>query len=417
MNLKKQQEKLERRVISEKQEVQNNFSSIEKKMKKNNLRLRENIAQLESNNKAHVEELSTVVKTNENNIKGLRKLQQVLQQRNQSPGTTALPISSSGAGATVTPKPLKDLRQRTKFSVRADGDKNEPGINDVKLLPGGLFVVTDGYNSCLKLFNIQGKMLHCLSCNHWPGCLEVLDTSSTSSTLAVTLPVGQAIDILEVTNQSIQVKKSLKVNERYRALAAMNNKTLAVGYFQKPSDVDIINWNGQLLSRISSVSHPWRMISTKNSVLIFSNENNKSIVKVNSSDRRVIFDIKVPQIANPKGINILSDDSLLVADLYTLSLHLVSSGGRWLKQVWTAPSPSAKDDKLRVHNKMILCFKARNPARTPVVGLKPATDGYMQISKDGFAIHCAISAWRLLIVEKNDEFNDNNDVSNGGDDG
>ncbi|GFO41071.1 hypothetical protein PoB_006757600 [Plakobranchus ocellatus] len=57
MNLKKQQEKLERRVISEKQEVQNNFSSIEKKMKKNNLRLRENIAQLESNNKAHVDEV------------------------------------------------------------------------------------------------------------------------------------------------------------------------------------------------------------------------------------------------------------------------------------------------------------------------------------------------------------------------
>ncbi|GFO49006.1 hypothetical protein PoB_007551100 [Plakobranchus ocellatus] len=198
VNLKKQQEKLERRVISEKQEVQNNFSSIEKKMKKNNLRLRETIAQLESNNKAHVEELTKVVKTNENNIKGLRKLQQVLQQRNQSSGATAFPIFRSVAGASVTSKPLKDLRQRKEFSVRADGDQRDPVINDVKLLPGGLLVVTDAQNSCLKLFNIQGKMLHCLSCNHWPACLAVLDTSSTSSTLAVTLPVGQAIDILEL---------------------------------------------------------------------------------------------------------------------------------------------------------------------------------------------------------------------------
>ncbi|GFO46875.1 hypothetical protein PoB_007338000 [Plakobranchus ocellatus] len=204
VNLKKQQEKLERRVNSEKQERQNNYSSIEKKMNS----MKKSIAQLESNNKAHVDELSKDLKTCENNIKGLRKLQKVLQQRNQSPGATAFPMPSSGAGATVTSKPLKDLRQRTEFSVRADGDKKDPYINDVKLLPGGLLVVTDRGNACLKLFNIQGNMLHCLSCNYFPACLAVLDTSSTSSTLAVTLPVGQAIDILEVTDKSIQVKVS-----------------------------------------------------------------------------------------------------------------------------------------------------------------------------------------------------------------
>ncbi|GFO06004.1 hypothetical protein PoB_003250900 [Plakobranchus ocellatus] len=154
VNLKKQQEKLERRVNSEKKEVQNNYSSIEKKVNS----MKENIAQLEANNKEHVEELSKVVKTNENNIKGLRKLQKVLQQKNQSSGATALSMSSSNAGATVTSKPLKDLRQRTEFSVKADGDKEDPGINDVKLLPGGLLVVADGGNTCLKLFNIQVKL-------------------------------------------------------------------------------------------------------------------------------------------------------------------------------------------------------------------------------------------------------------------
>ncbi|GFO46874.1 hypothetical protein PoB_007337900 [Plakobranchus ocellatus] len=305
VNLKRQQEKLERRVISEKQEVQNNYSSIEKKMRKIDLRLRENIAQLESNNKAHVEELSKDLKSCENNIQGLRKLQKVLRQRNQSPGATALPMSSSGAGATVTSKPLKDLRQRGQFSVRADGDQMDPFINDVKLLPRGLFVVTDAQNRCLKLFNIQGNMLHCLSCKHWPACLAVLDTSSTSSTLAVTLPAGQAIDILEMTDQSIQVKKSLTMNEKCRALAAVNNMTLAVGYLEKSTDIDIINLNGQHLCRI------------------------------------------FPQLAVPAGVTMVSDDSLLVADLNALSLHLVSSGGQWLKQVWTALSNSAKDDKLR----------------------------------------------------------------------
>ncbi|GFO49009.1 hypothetical protein PoB_007551400 [Plakobranchus ocellatus] len=75
---------------------------------------------------------------------------------------------------------------------------------------------------------------------------------------------------------------------------------------------------------------------------------NGSIIKVNSLDRRVIFDVKVPQIATPSGVTMVSDDSLLVADYNTLSLHLVSSGGRWLKQVWTAPSTRANiGDKLR----------------------------------------------------------------------
>ncbi|GFO06015.1 hypothetical protein PoB_003252000 [Plakobranchus ocellatus] len=336
VNLKKQQEKLERRV--------------QNSMKKNN--------------KEHVEELCKVVKTNENNIKGLRKLQQVLQQKNQSPGATALPMSSYGAGATVTSKPLKALRKRTEFSVRADGDKEDPGINDVKLLPGGLLVVADGGNECLKLFNIQGKLLYCLPCNCSPICLAVVDSSSTPSsrhTLVVTLPKRQAIDILEVTDQRLQVNKSLKVNEEYSALAAVNNNTLAVGYLEEDdSRVDIISLNGQLLCRISSVPSPFSMISTKNSELIFSTWENGSIAKVNSFAGRVIFDVEVPQITVPLGVTIVSDDTLLVADYYAPSLHLVSSEGQWLKQVWTAPSTSAKDGLRSVTIESSLCVCVTN---------------------------------------------------------
>ncbi|GFO39920.1 hypothetical protein PoB_006642500 [Plakobranchus ocellatus] len=137
------------------------------------------------------------------------------------------------------------------------------------------------------------------------------------------------------------------MHEECSALAAVNNRTLAVGYFKKSSDIDILNLNGELLCRIFSASGPWRMITTMNSELIFTAWINGSIIKVNSFDGRVIFDVKVPQIANPSGVTMVSDDSLLVADFDTLSLHLVSSGGQWLKQVWTAPSTSAKDDKLR----------------------------------------------------------------------
>ncbi|GFO46878.1 hypothetical protein PoB_007338300 [Plakobranchus ocellatus] len=131
------------------------------------------------------------------------------------------------------------------------------------------------------------------------------------------------------------------------AVAAVNNRTLAVAYLKKSTDIDIINLNGQHLCRISSASPPTRMIMTKNAELIFSTGINGSIIKVNSFDGRVIFDVKVPQIATPTGVTMVSDDSLLVADFNALSLHLVSSGGRWLKQVWTAPSTSAKVDKLR----------------------------------------------------------------------
>ncbi|GFO06009.1 hypothetical protein PoB_003251400 [Plakobranchus ocellatus] len=216
----------------------------------------------------------------------------------------------------------------------------------------------------LKNMN-EGKLLHYLPCNHSPHCVTVVDTSSTPSsrhTLAVSLPFEKTIDILEVTDQRIQVNKSLKVNEEYSALAAMNNKTLAVGNLEEDSRVDILSLNGQLLCSISSASCPFRMITTTSAELIFSSWENGSIVKVNSFDGRVIFDIKVPQIANPSGITIVSDDSLLVADFKKLSLHLVSSGGRWLRQVWTAPSTSAKDDKLRgvsIESSLCVCVTRR----------------------------------------------------------
>ncbi|GFO46868.1 hypothetical protein PoB_007337300 [Plakobranchus ocellatus] len=78
-----------------------------------------------------------------------------------------------------------------------------------------------------------------------------------------------------------------------------------------------------------------------------------------------LIDCKNPRIAVPSGVTIVSDDSLLVADYHKLSLHPVSSGGRWLKQVLTASSTSAKDDKLRnvsVESYLCVCVTRRDIA-------------------------------------------------------
>ena len=46
-------------------------------------------------------------------------------------------------------------RVTKSVSAKAPEDKVTPDVNDIALLPGGLIVVADGNNKCVKLMNSQ----------------------------------------------------------------------------------------------------------------------------------------------------------------------------------------------------------------------------------------------------------------------
>ena len=48
--------------------------------------------------------------------------------------------------------------QRSTFSVGSSSDTNIPDIMDTKLLPGGLVVLSDSSNECVKLYDWQVRV-------------------------------------------------------------------------------------------------------------------------------------------------------------------------------------------------------------------------------------------------------------------
>ncbi|GFO49863.1 hypothetical protein PoB_007636800, partial [Plakobranchus ocellatus] len=287
---------LESELQSVKQEAQNERSTLESElksvrqeaqlnssMKKNIRRLDTKLQTLASETKDSIKELTQVSKENSANIQGLRKLPMLMKQRDQltqvskensaniqglrklqmlmkQKDQTAVAAAAAAAAAAATPpptgatasalsKPLRDVRQRADFTVKVTADKRTPSIQDVQLLPGGRLLLVDCGNQCVKLFNTRGQHLHTLECRSEPRRLAVLDSSSIRHTVAVTLPGCSGIDILEVTGDKVKVKRTLQMSRDYWAMAAVNNLTLAVGYW-RCSGIDLIDLGGQVLRQI-----------------------------------------------------------------------------------------------------------------------------------------------------------------------
>ncbi|GFO33987.1 hypothetical protein PoB_006049200 [Plakobranchus ocellatus] len=128
----------------------------------------------------------------------------------------------------------------------------------------------------------------------------------------------------------------------YWAVAAVNNLTLAVGYWPD-SGIDLIDLGGQVLRQICSSVRPLHMDITEDGGLMCSTWDDK-IARVQVDTGTVVFDKSVPQIEYPFGVAITSDGSILVTDRDNKALHLVSSQGVWRKQLWSVPSDGDQDD-------------------------------------------------------------------------
>ncbi|GFO49005.1 hypothetical protein PoB_007551000 [Plakobranchus ocellatus] len=276
---------------SVKQEAQSDRSSLESKIEstfdlmKTNVRrlngkfsgLKNNLNEIRSDTETRLEELSKDVKVHGNNIQGLRKLQKLLQQNNQSPqaavGAKSFPATGAVAAATTDtdkPKPLKDFRLRAHFSVKVAADKFSPDIEDTKLLPGGLLLLCDFSNDRLKLFNTQGLHIHSLECPSAPRRLAVVDISSISGVYAVAVTLIRDVHICQVTADRIKSKKILQMPGECWAVTATDSQTLAVGYMYKERRIDLISLNGQVLRQIFPDITPRFMISTSDSDLVCS---------------------------------------------------------------------------------------------------------------------------------------------------
>ncbi|GFN86859.1 hypothetical protein PoB_001336500 [Plakobranchus ocellatus] len=141
------------------------------------------------------------------------------------------------------------------------------------------------------------------------------------------------------------LQRTLQTSRPYYAVAAVNNLTLAVGYWWGPG-IDLIDLGGQVLRQICSSVIPIDMDITEDGGLVCSTYDDK-IARVQVDTGTVAFDKSVPQIQYPRGVTITPDGSILVADITNKTLHLVSSQSVWVKQLWSVPSDGDQGGPLR----------------------------------------------------------------------
>ncbi|GFN86068.1 hypothetical protein PoB_001257400 [Plakobranchus ocellatus] len=353
---------LDSELESVREEAQNNHSFFEKQLNstyKKNVRLdakfgdlKNKVETLATETKDSIKELTEVSKQNSANIQGLRKLQMFMKQKNQAAAAAAaaavvaVTAPPTAPSASAPSRPLKDIRLRNTFIAMASGDRFEPVIEDVQLLPGRRLLLVDEFNKCVKLFNTQGHHLDTAACRGIPSCLAVLDSLVTASsnchTVAVTLPNRPAFAILEVLNDKIQVKRTVTTTTQYMAVAGVNNQTLAVSY-SSGYRIDLIDLDGQVLRQICSSVHPRYMTTTQDGDLVCSTWDD-TIARVQVDTGKVVFD-------NSEAIALSVDYSKTIdtisTSLITHSLQLYDFGEnftRWINII-------LEDRKANIKNK------------------------------------------------------------------
>ncbi|GFO17752.1 hypothetical protein PoB_004425700 [Plakobranchus ocellatus] len=239
-----------------------------------------------------------------------RPREEVRQTTTFGPTLTAVAESANvttqaaAAAAAVTPpptapsasalsRPLKDVRHRNSFVAQISDDQSTPDITDVQLLSGGRLLLADWDNKCVKLFDTQ---------------------------------------------------RTLQTSRQYGPVTAVNNLTLAVGYWGD-SGIDLIDLGGQVLRQICSSVYTNYMDITEDGGLVCSTWDDK-IARVQVDTGTVAFNKSVPQIQMPRGVSITCAGSILVTDRDNKTLHLVSSQGDSIKQLWSVPSDRDQDDVL-----------------------------------------------------------------------
>ncbi|GFN93108.1 hypothetical protein PoB_001961400 [Plakobranchus ocellatus] len=180
------------------------------------------------------------------------------------------------------------IEKRDDFGLKSETGWPTVKIRDVKLLPGGRLLLADTDRVILLTTQHHHNHCHPLECRRHPYSLAVLDSTGTNHTVAVTLSGCPGIEIIEVIDLNLKVKRSLNTSREYSAVAALTYRTLAVGYAWRSPGIDIIDLDGRVLRQICSSLVPFFMDITEDGVLMCSTRDN-TIARVQMDTGTVAF--------------------------------------------------------------------------------------------------------------------------------
>lgn len=247
---------------------------------------------------------------------------------------------NTGISPKLKPAHLKDLVQR--IHCRMEKDTYRFGIEDVKLLPDGHFLVADRRNQCVKLFSSQGRRVNSIMV---PECyfLAVMDPNSTAPwTVAVSTGANnvsaKSITVMEVKPPEIEQVKAFQLKKDVFSIAAIDKDTLAVVYVSSSHGICLLNLtNGvQRLLKGSESLGTRTMTATDNGHLVVITED-ETVAKINILENSIVFNRKVSNIEDPFTISSLEDRHCILSNRNTDSLHLITAEGGWVKKLWALP--------------------------------------------------------------------------------
>ncbi|GFS05066.1 hypothetical protein ElyMa_001190200 [Elysia marginata] len=316
-------------------------------------------------------EIHNTSELNSQKIKGLRKLQKLLKcKAEQNPQVTTATASCSASSqastsaASTLPGHIQSLSQRLSFSVKVYPEAGVPLICDLKLLPGGLVLASDFYNSSVKLFNTQGHFIYTHILDGKPLRITVLNPKSTCGwDVAVTLKEKCHIALINVTQQKISLKKMVTTTKPCRAIAAVDQGTLAVGYLQS-FGVDLIDLSGNVIRQLSSGMKPNYMDVSPNQHLVMSLTNDK-VAKLKLDDSSIVYLHRLHNQRSLSGIACHHQDSSVIVDEEIRTLHLLNARGGWVKELWAHPIGAHAHDLLHavsIQDNVCVCCTRKGTA-------------------------------------------------------
>ncbi|XP_046375325.2 uncharacterized protein LOC124148333 [Haliotis rufescens] len=146
-----------------------------------------------------------------------------------SPATPTSPQTPVQVGNISPFEPLvterRDLKLERIISAKVKGDKNQPSLRDAVSVAGGVLVVTDGENFCVKSFYTHGTkdMQSKLTMEKKPHGI----CNYVGNMVAVTVPAAKHVAIMSVSPTLI-LQTTLKTELKYWGITAVGTDAFAV---------------------------------------------------------------------------------------------------------------------------------------------------------------------------------------------
>ncbi|KAL4230666.1 hypothetical protein ACF0H5_011042 [Mactra antiquata] len=247
------------------------------------------------------------------------------------------------------------------INVKTQCDETDCCIEDSVFLDEHRMVVTDSYNKCVKLVDIQtGSVLAKCQLDSEP----FASTSISKDCVAITQPTKNKIQFISVNGHEMSKMNHILVNGICGGLYYKDGK-LAVSY-RSPAKVEILDMNGGTLFTICGPGKNQDMFGLPGCVLldndrdevIVSDYQRNKVVKVDF-DGQILAWYEHADLKNPSGLTITKDGTIFACSETTHGLHAISRDFDRKKEILTNDkilqfpgiiSYSSADNKLYINN-------------------------------------------------------------------